>query len=421
MVVLHLDDATDAKSLIGAYVCGDAPGEFRWQPGVLARALSEGCWLLLESVDAAPPEVLAALLPLLEGKPLLTGRGEALVPASGFRLFATAAGISAGRRELASAGLWARVHCTPPEPAELAEILTGCFPAVAPCMPPLLDALFAAQTLCGQVSSEVPLACRAITLGRPLCLRDAVRWARRLAQKHAGELNADPASQLSQRLRELAYCEGADIVAGALCTGAPRDTLLAALATAWGVTTERAEHLERRAVPELALLGGVLQCGRARIGLHAGGTARISAGFALTGHATRVLERLAAAVASNEPALLVGETGTGKTAAVQALAHAVGARLVVVNMSTQSDSADLLGGFKPQDPAALCLPLLASFVQLFAETFPRDPNSEFAARVVRLPCCCWVRRMRPSLLFRWWQPAPAAGSLAGRTRDLRHN
>ena len=46
--------------------------------------------------------------------------------------------------------------------------------------------------------------------------------------------------------------------------------------------------------------------------------------FAETGHAMRLLQTLAAAVAQAEPALLVGETGTGKTALVQHLAARVG-------------------------------------------------------------------------------------------------
>jgi len=43
--------------------------------------------------------------------------------------------------------------------------------------------------------------------------------------------------------------------------------------------------------------------------------------FAFTRPATALLERIAVAVGSNEPLLLVGETGTGKTAAVQYLAE----------------------------------------------------------------------------------------------------
>jgi len=30
-LVLHLDDQADSKSLLGQYVCGPAPGQFRWQ------------------------------------------------------------------------------------------------------------------------------------------------------------------------------------------------------------------------------------------------------------------------------------------------------------------------------------------------------------------------------------------------------
>lgn len=37
MVHVHIDDQTDAKSLLGAYVCTATPGEFVWQPGPLTQ------------------------------------------------------------------------------------------------------------------------------------------------------------------------------------------------------------------------------------------------------------------------------------------------------------------------------------------------------------------------------------------------
>ena len=46
--------------------------------------------------------------------------------------------------------------------------------------------------------------------------------------------------------------------------------------------------------------------------------------FAQTGHAMRLLEGVAVALQQQEPALLVGETGTGKTTLVQRLADQVG-------------------------------------------------------------------------------------------------
>lgn len=66
--------------------------------------------------------------------------------------------------------------------------------------------------------------------------------------------------------------------------------------------------------------------------------------FALTRQACLLLERLAGCVHCAEPALLVGETGCGKTACVQRLAAALGRKLRVINMNQQSDTADLLGG-----------------------------------------------------------------------------
>lgn len=67
--------------------------------------------------------------------------------------------------------------------------------------------------------------------------------------------------------------------------------------------------------------------------------------FAFTRPAACLLERVACCVAWMEPVLLVGETGTGKTSALQYLADRTGHRLVVINMNQQSDSADLLGGY----------------------------------------------------------------------------
>ena len=381
MVVLHLDEATDSKSLLGTYTCGDSPGEFRWQPGVLAQAVSAGRWLVLEDVDAAPPEVLAALIPLLEGRPLpLPGRAEALTPAPGFVLFGSVS-QSAGevaRRELASAALWSRVRIAAPPPDEIAQILCAIFPQGAPLVPFMLESLTAVQALCSQ--ARAPLRAR---LGRELTLRDAVKWARRMLLIHGSQLSIS--DSLPLRLRELACLEGIDVLAGVLPLGPGREAVVAAIAAAWSLPADWAIHCDTQRKPDLAAAESVLHVGRAWLELHAAASPGLGAGFALTGHALRILERLAVAVTCCEAVLLVGETGTGKTAAVQALARAAGARLVVVNLSTQSDSADLLGGFKPREAGTLCYPLVATFSQLFADTFPRDPNSEFAMRVVRAP------------------------------------
>jgi len=52
--------------------------------------------------------------------------------------------------------------------------------------------------------------------------------------------------------------------------------------------------------------------------------------FAFTRPATALLERIAVAVGNSEPLLLVGETGTGKTSAVQYLAELMCKRLLAL-------------------------------------------------------------------------------------------
>lgn len=62
----------------------------------------------------------------------------------------------------------------------------------------------------------------------------------------------------------------------------------------------------------------------------------------------------------------------------------VGAKLVVLNLSQQTDSGDLLGGFRPVQPAEAVLPLLERFGDLVRRTWWRGNNDEFLGRVARL-------------------------------------
>lgn len=41
IVWINAGDQTDARSLIGSYVCGNVPGEFKWVPGLLYKCMLE--------------------------------------------------------------------------------------------------------------------------------------------------------------------------------------------------------------------------------------------------------------------------------------------------------------------------------------------------------------------------------------------
>ena len=103
--------------------------------------------------------------------------------------------------------------------------------------------------------------------------------------------------------------------------------------------------------------------------------------FALTRHALALMERVAACVRVDEPVLLVGETGTGKTTVVQQLAQQMGHTLVVHNLNQQSDSSELLGGFRPVALRQVFTPLVARFESLFCRTFSRAKNAPFLEKL----------------------------------------
>jgi midasin len=74
---------------------------------------------------------------------------------------------------------------------------------------------------------------------------------------------------------------------------------------------------------------------------------------------------------------LAGETGCGKTTVVQELARLSGRELVVQNLSLQTDSTDLLGGYRPLEIKHVAKAVYQDFVDLFSLTFSRKQNAQF--------------------------------------------
>ena len=188
------------------------------------------------------------------------------------------------------------------------------------------------------------------------------------------------------KLRAAAYEEAADVLAGGLPSGPGRLAVLEAMAQCWGVSRDEVAHGEATRKPAMRRGNGAVAVGRATLPSDASSSEKSGGGgksWSQTGHAMRLLERVAKATQMTEPALLVGETGTGKTALVQRLADVAGAPLTVVNLSNQSESADFLGGFRPAGARHLCLPLLPRFRAAFDATFDAGANAAFVDRVAR--------------------------------------
>ena len=88
----------------------------------------------------------------------------------------------------------------------------------------------------------------------------------------------------------------------------------------------------------------------------------------------------------NEPLLLVGETGTGKTTAVQEVANLLGKKLHVLNMNQNTDSAALLGGFKPVDATFLLKPVYERFLNCFKTLIPAQTANNVKFLDIMLKC-----------------------------------
>ncbi|KAF4695443.1 AAA ATPase midasin, partial [Perkinsus olseni] len=101
--------------------------------------------------------------------------------------------------------------------------------------------------------------------------------------------------------------------------------------------------------------------------------------YSLTSVHRRLLEFLAKCVVYNEPALLVGDTGCGKTTTVQCLARMLNRELMVYNFSDQSEAQELIGGLKPLPIDAG--DLIKRWHILMDKTFSKKSNAALAAHV----------------------------------------
>lgn len=388
ILTIPLADTTiDVKSLIGTYVSSPTkPGTFEWMEGALAKSVRAGRWVVFEDIDKASLEMLVTISGLTKSLALgrvgrratlpVPGRDE-IEAGDGFAVFAT----RTIRAEAATPATFfghldfEEVSLEAPTDEEILSILEAQFPA----LPRSVTA-----TLVGVWRDLRPLA---MTSGqvkaRDISLRDLEKWCARVRRAlpppaSLAALESSGAGVFANAVfQDETFLEGADIFLASLDNraGSPekRARMVAAMASGLGMEVERATSLIDSRRPRLEAEKGSPQIHVGRYSLDAATTKRRvkedDRPYALTRPSLVALERIAASVSLAEPALLVGETGTGKTTSVQHLANLVGKSLTALNLSTQTETSDLVGGFKPIDAAAAARTLHARWQKLFTDTF----------------------------------------------------
>ncbi|CAB9508662.1 Nuclear chaperone required for maturation and nuclear export of pre-60S ribosome subunits (By similarity) [Seminavis robusta] len=404
LLELHVDEETDAKTLIGTYTMTDIPGEFAWKPGALTMAVRTGKWVLVEDLDSVPIEIQASLVKLLEDRVLplgMSGDNSMQRCHPNFRIFATLTTTATdghykrrgANKRVLNPSLWRRVFVRPLPYGELQEIARSRYPNLPPTISESALKILKSvdrsgrnddytgdrqQPFSEQNNPQQSTAASATLMsGRQPSVRDFFKLLSRIANGVVFERDTKYATE-SQRT--LCMAESVDI----FCAGSPhreqrRDFIRSIVAPNWGLTADLAlAYIEYRR-PVVAQAGrDLVEVGRVKLPVVVDASQTADGNdFTETSFSLRIMESIAVAVKENEPLLLVGETGGGKTSVVQHLAQRCGRDLVVQNLSLQTDSTDLLGGFRPLELQHVAQRVYSSFVDNFVATFSRKQNSDF--------------------------------------------
>ena len=393
MLILHLNEQTDAKLLVGVHTSDSSAGTFRWQPGVLTTAVREGRWVLIEDIDRAPAEVMSIILPQLDRNELLVPNlGGYIRAADGFKIIATKKTYLNARNEEVvpndrqiSHGLWSAVRVSHPTRTDLEHIIWDRYPRLRQ-KPELLAMYDTLSNFAGSARTSGNTQGVSRAIGIQELFRFCSRYDQLLATNGIGT-SVDPVPEF---LYNDIFIEAVDCFCAANESLAIRDKMAEIASRNLQISPARMAYCLYQRLPEFTLSTKDVKIGRIRLAKQIG---RSSAKamfsthshrkFAPTGPVLRLMESVGVATQMREPCLLVGETGVGKTTIVQQLATQLGKPLMVANLSQQSEVSDLLGGIKPLSARALAVPLKENFDDIFARAMLLSQNTSFAKSIDR--------------------------------------
>ncbi|KAL4245562.1 Midasin [Abortiporus biennis] len=411
IITIHLADTSlDPRSLLGSYISSTTrPGTFEWKEGVLVRAMREGKWVVFEDIDRGSNEVLGLIKPLVEslapdnwigGRASLEVPGKGLIKSEeGFRIFGTRS-VKPSRGGFVTPTFFGshkflEVVVASPSHDDLRLIIDTRFPKLAGPASEGIIRLWEAVRALGGAASTRDVGLRELD---KLCTR-VIHVLPSNYQAMDVDFDLDQPTILTvafpnTTLREDIFFECRDVLFGAGTTTTSAKAHLESIASIaaehLGLSEERRDWVLTRKVPEFHaekdVNGNVTSVclGRTRLVANSSPNklpATSPRPFAMHKPAVLLMSRIATAISLNEPVLLTGETGTGKTSVVTHLASLLRKPLVSLNLSNQTESSDIIGGFKPVDARVPASELQEKFLDLFGGTFSRKRNASFEESV----------------------------------------
>ena len=316
--------------------------------------MRKGYWIVLDELNLAPSDVLEALNRLLDDNRELfvPELQETITPHPHFMLFTTQnpPGATYGGRKVLSKAFRNRfmeIHVGDIPDEELKTILNKrC--AVAPSYCAKLVEVMRELQRRRQASRAFAGKDGFITA------RDLFRWANRQSNGYE-ELAADGFRVLGERLRSEEERDAMKTVLAKVLKTPPlldenmyaaaeEGALKLRLDEAAARAAKRAEEAEKSA------LSAVAAADARSAKQDASDAAQLSEAMAWTPAMRRLFSLVEACMNHKEPALLVGETGCGKTSVCQLLALLRGQKLRILNCHQHTETGDFLGGFRPTRP-----------------------------------------------------------------------
>ena len=339
---LNNHEHTDIQEYIGTYRT-DENGTFQFKDGALVTALRRGYWIVLDELNLAPSDVLEALNRLLDdNRELIIPETQEIVrPHPKFMLFATQnpSGTYGGRKPLSRAfrNRFLEIHFDEIPTNEL-EIILRERSQIAPSFCTKIVTVYKKLV---QLRKEDP---HFEGQGNLVTLRDLFRWASREVDTRA-KLAHQGFMLLAERVRN-AY--GRKVVQSVI------------------------EQEMKVEIDEKSLYGWD------SLPKSAGNSMNDSQNIVWTSSARRLHHLVSQALKNNEPVLLIGDTGVGKTKICQALAQLNGSLLTTVNAHQNLETVDLIGSQRPtRHNARLNMELFEELHELLRSLLDYKPASEY--------------------------------------------
>lgn len=278
-----------------------------------------------------------------------------------------------------------QINVEPLSRSELAEIIQTLYPALSTICSRIIEVFMmfsvgshdtSLQTT-QVVNTDTEKNLTLIRGSRLISTRDLLKWCSRSV---VGFEVASPESAIK------VLQDALDIFTCSVSSPEHRLELAKKVGLCLGIVETKSEFYCKHHKPNVSLNSNFIEVGRSKVPRVEKSLETIDFDnkhtvFSFTRQSACLLERIACCVTSNEPVLLVGETGTGKTSSVQYIARQTGHKLVVINMNQQSDSADLLGGYKPVDLKYVIRPIKLQFEDLFRSFYNTDKNKKFLGHI----------------------------------------